>query len=74
MARRQSDGGLIYGLRATAAKIVMLKADNAFLELFEFAHPIGASGQSERPVCDVGITHICVDDVETDYARLVRQE
>jgi catechol 2,3-dioxygenase-like lactoylglutathione lyase family enzyme len=64
---------LIYGLRATAVKMVMLKADNAFLELFEFAHPVGASGQPERPVCDVGITHICicVDDVEKEYGRLV---
>lgn len=59
------------GDNPTAVKMVMLKAEKVFLELFKFAHPIGASGQSERPVCDVGITHICVGDVETDYARLV---
>lgn len=62
----------IFGLRDTAVEMVMLKTANAFLELFQFAHPAGAAGDPDRPVCDQGITHICltVDDLDADYARL----
>lgn len=64
----------IFGLRDTAVRMVMLKTDNAFLELFKFANPVGAPGKPLRPVCDAGITHvcICVDDVELEYDRLIK--
>ena len=63
----------IYGLRGSAVRMVMLRSENAFLELFEFAHPVGKPGDPLRPVCDAGLTHICiaVDDIAADYARLV---
>jgi catechol 2,3-dioxygenase-like lactoylglutathione lyase family enzyme len=62
----------IFGLPGSAVRMVMLRADNAFLELFEFAHPQGRAGDPLRPVCDAGYTHICiaVDDIDADYARL----
>ena len=62
----------IFGLTDTAVKMVMLRTSNAFLELFQFERPRGADGDPDRPVCDAGITHIClrVDDIEADYARL----
>lgn len=62
----------IYGLRGTAVRMVMLRSANAFLELFEFAQPEGKPGDPLRPVCDAGITHICiaVEDIAVDYARL----
>lgn len=62
----------IFGLRGTAVRMVMLRSANAFLELFEFVQPQGRPGNPLRPVCDVGITHICiaVDDIAADYARL----
>lgn len=62
----------IYGLRDTAVRMVMLRTANAFLELFEFAHPRGKPADPARQVCDGGITHIClaVDDVDAEHARL----
>jgi catechol 2,3-dioxygenase-like lactoylglutathione lyase family enzyme len=65
----------IFGLKDSAVRMVMLRAGNAFLELFEFANPQGASNDPGRRVCDAGITHICIatDDIEADYARLTQQ-
>ena len=62
----------IYGLKDTAVRMVMLRTANAFLELFEFAHPLGKRGDPDRPVCDQGITHIClaVTDIAAEHARL----
>lgn len=71
------DGGnptadTIFGLTGTAVRMVMMRTANAFLELFEFAHPVGAAGDPQRPVCDQGITHICiaVTDIDAEYDRL----
>jgi catechol 2,3-dioxygenase-like lactoylglutathione lyase family enzyme len=62
----------IFALPDTAVKMAMLKTSNAFFEIFEFAHPIGTKGDPNRPVCDQGITHIClnVSDIQGEYARL----
>ncbi len=71
------DGGnagadAIYGLRDTAVRMVMLRLADTCLELFEFVRPIGKPGDRDRPVNDVGYTHICVvtDDIDADHARL----
>jgi catechol 2,3-dioxygenase-like lactoylglutathione lyase family enzyme len=63
----------ITGLKDSAAKSVMLRAGNAYVELFEYQSPSPKAGDPERPVCDHGITHLCLDvtDIETLYARLV---
>jgi catechol 2,3-dioxygenase-like lactoylglutathione lyase family enzyme len=62
----------IYALRDTAVQMVMLKTTNAYLELFKFNNPVGAPVDANRPVCDQGVTHIClnVSDIHAEYARL----
>ncbi len=62
----------ITGLRASAARVALLRTRNAFIELFEFSAPDPASGDPDRPVCDHGITHLCleVEDIEGEYKRL----
>ena len=62
----------ITGLNDSSAKIIMLKCGNACLELFEYATPTPKPGDENRPVCDHGITHLClqVTDIESEYTRL----
>ena len=62
----------ITGLDSSAAKVAMLRAGNAFVELFEYEAPGPAPGDPTRPVCDHGITHIALDvtDIDAEYARL----
>jgi catechol 2,3-dioxygenase-like lactoylglutathione lyase family enzyme len=61
-----------FALDGSAVRMAMLRTANAFLELFEFASPIGRQGDPERPVCDRGIAHICLEvaDVDAEYCRL----
>jgi catechol 2,3-dioxygenase-like lactoylglutathione lyase family enzyme len=56
----------------SVGRCVMLRAGNAFLELFEFEQPEPRPGDPARPVVDHGITHLCVDvdDVDAEYERL----
>lgn len=62
----------ITGLTDSSARIVMLKCGNACVELFEYASPAPKAGDPARPVCDHGITHLClqVTDIDAEYARL----
>jgi len=62
----------ITGLKDSSARLVMLKAGNACIELFQFASPTPKLAEAMRPVCDHGITHICLDvtDVDAEYERL----
>ena len=62
----------IWRLSGSAVRMVMLRAENTFLELFEFAQPISPERGAERPVYHLGLTHICimVSDLEAEYARL----
>jgi len=62
----------ITGLRDSSARVAMLKAGNACVELFEYATPTPQTAPSNRPVCDHGITHLClqVTDIDAEYARL----
>ena len=59
-------------LRDTAARCVLLRAANALLEIFEYESPAPAPGDPDRPLCDHGITHLCleVDDIDLEYERL----
>ncbi len=67
-----STADAITGLEDSSARVVMLRAGNAMIELFEFASPEPRPAEAGRPVCDHGITHICLDvvDVESEYRRL----
>jgi catechol 2,3-dioxygenase-like lactoylglutathione lyase family enzyme len=62
----------IVGLRGSSARVAMLTAGNACLELFQYATPPPQQSDPNRPVCDHGITHLClqVSDIEAEYARL----
>lgn len=63
----------ICGLRDTAVKMVLLRLNNACLEIFEFIQPMGKAGDPLRPVCDAGYSHICisVNDIDAAYKRLL---
>ena len=63
----------ITGLQDSSARIIMLRCGNACVELFEYHSPPPKPGDPDRPVCDHGITHLClqVTDIDTEYARLV---
>ena len=61
----------VVGLKNSAAKAAMLKLGGSFLEVFEFTSP-PAKEQSNRPVCDHGITHIALEvtDIHNEYKRM----
>ena len=62
----------IVGLKDSSARVVMLRTGNACVELFQYATPEPKPGDINRPVCDHGITHLClqVADIDAEYARL----
>ena len=62
----------ILGLDGSAARQVMLKAGNAYLELFQFTSPAPTPRPEDRQVCDHGYTHICLDvtDIAGEISRL----
>ena len=55
-----------------AARAVMLRLGDSHLEIFEFSSPAPKPGDPDRPACDHGITHICLEvrDSQAEYARL----
>jgi len=62
----------ILALEGATGKVALLKAANMQVELFEFARPTPQPGDPQRPVCDHGITHFCIEvaDIDSEYARL----
>jgi len=58
------------GLPRVKAKMAMLKAPNAYLELWQYSNPEPRDLRS-RP-CDFGYPHIAlqVEDIQTEYDRL----
>lgn len=62
----------IVGLRDSSARAAMLRLGDTRLELFQYATPQPRPADPARPVCDHGITHICmqVSDVDAEHARL----
>ena len=60
------------GLKDSAARAVLLKLGDSFLEIFEFSSPTPRPADPDRPACDHGITHIClaVKDCQFEYQRL----
>lgn len=63
----------ITALEASAARVVMLKCGNACVELFEYSSPTPRTQDPKRPVCDHGITHLClqVSGIDAEYERLL---
>lgn len=66
------DADALTGLKGSAARAVMLKLGESFLEVFEFGAPKPRTADPMRPVCDHGITHIClqVKDLHEEHARM----
>jgi catechol 2,3-dioxygenase-like lactoylglutathione lyase family enzyme len=62
----------VLGLKGATGRVALLKAADMQLELFEFSHPAPKAGDPQRPVCDHGITHFCVEvaDIAGEYERL----
>ncbi len=62
----------VTGLRGSSARMVMLCAGNAMIELFQYSSPTPKEGDPQRPVCDHGITHICLEvvGIDAEYQRL----
>ncbi len=62
----------VLGLKDSAARMVMLRAGNCFIEVFEYSSPPPKTGDPARPVCDHGYTHFCLDvtDIQAEYKRL----
>ncbi len=60
------------GLSGSAARQVMVKAGNAFLELFEYESPVPRPAAPDRNPADHGYTHFCIDvvDIDAEYERL----
>ncbi len=70
------DGGnpladAIYGIADTSVRMIMLKRETSFLEIFEFRRP-AATRISDRQVSTAGFTHVALttDNIEADYKRL----
>ena len=67
-----ADMNRTHQLEQTSGRVVLLKAGNAMLELFEYATPAPLAADPGRRLCDHGITHFCidVDDIDAEYQRL----
>jgi catechol 2,3-dioxygenase-like lactoylglutathione lyase family enzyme len=63
----------ITNLKNAEGRVAVLKLGDVDLEIFEFSNPVAKTADSDRPVCDHGITHICfeVTDIENEYDRLL---
>lgn len=62
----------VIGISGTAGRLIMLKAGNVYMEIFEYSAPPGRQDEPLRPN-DLGYTHFCVDsdNIEEDYQRLI---
>ncbi len=62
----------VIGLDQTRAKVWMLKAGNAFLELWEYEYPVPERKEFDHSAADHGIAHFAlqVTDIHEEYERL----
>ena len=69
-------GDRITGLKDAAARTLMLRAGNLYVEVFEFTSPEPAPQPPDRPVCDHGYTHLAfevdADRMDGIYTELER--
>lgn len=65
------EGDKVVALKNADCNVLMVKAGNLFLEIFEFHQPTPIS-QDNRRVCDHGFTHLAfeVEDVQEAYQFL----
>jgi catechol 2,3-dioxygenase-like lactoylglutathione lyase family enzyme len=62
----------ILALERAEGTVAFLRSANIQLELFEFFNPSPKPVDPDRPVCDHGLTHFCIEvaDIEFEYQRL----
>lgn len=67
------EGDKVLALDKADCHVLMIKAGNLFLEIFEYHSP-SPRAQSNRPVCDHGYTHLSfeVEDIHQAYQFLER--
>ena len=60
------------GVDDSAARQVMLRAGNAYLELFEYESPRPTPADPDRGPAHHGYTHLCLDvtDIDAEFERL----
>lgn len=60
------------GLNRSAARYFVLRRGHTYIELFAYSSPAPEAGDPDRPVCNAGITHLClaVDDIDKEFSRL----
>ncbi len=65
----------VLGLQESSGRQAMLKAGNLCLEIFEFSTPEPAPMDPDRPVCNHGHTHLCLDvvDINQVYNQLLEK-
>lgn len=66
--------GQITGIPRSTAKSVLLKAGNAFVEIFEYSAPVSTRAD-DRALFQQGWSHVCFDsdDVMADHDRLAAE-
>lgn len=62
----------LINLRGSAARQLMLKAANCYVELFEYSAPVPEPQNTDYPPSNHGITHFCFDvvDIDAEFERL----
>ena len=62
----------IMALKGARGKAAVIEIGNLQIELFEFSHPEPRRADPNRPVCDHGISHFCIEvsDIDAEYRRL----
>ena len=62
-------GDEILALKNADCHMLMVKAGNLILEIFEFHSPTPVMQESPRPLCDHGYTHLAfeVEDIQAAY-------
>lgn len=66
-------GDQITGVKDAAADVMMLRAGNMHVEIFEYKNPDVAAQGPNRPVCDHGFTHFALEvdgDIDEVYRTL----
>ena len=61
-----------HALAETAGRVVLMRLGRSMIELFDFQTPTPRPVDPDRPLCDHGITHLCLDvvDIDQEYERL----
>jgi catechol 2,3-dioxygenase-like lactoylglutathione lyase family enzyme len=64
--------GKILGLTGASGRVAVVRKGNMQFELFEFQSPAPKRGDPQRPVCNHGITHFCIEvsNIEDVYGKL----